>query len=82
MIAESANEFEEIKRCAEGDANPGSEPIRRRRNQLNKLQDDTNYMDYLLTVQEQRSKSKLAATDIRYSVKQSYLNYFKTPKEK
>ena len=54
-IAESANEFEEIKKCAEGDATPfeqGAGTIRRRRNQLNKLQDDNNYMDYLLTVQE------------------------------
>jgi len=54
LIAESANEFEEIKRCAEGYAIQPDQggTIRRRRNQLNKLQDDNNYMDYLLTVQE------------------------------
>jgi hypothetical protein len=77
-IAESANEFEEIKKCAEGDAFPSEQggTVRRRRNQLNKLQDDNNYMDYLLTVQEQRAKDKMASTDIRFSVKQSYLNYF------
>jgi len=51
MVAENANEFEEIKRFADGDFSPGLKAgkARGRRNQLNKLVED-EYMDYLFTV--------------------------------
>jgi hypothetical protein len=40
--------------------------------------DEDNYMDYLLTVAEERHKSHLATKviDIRYSVKESYQKFF------
>lgn len=39
---------------------------------------EDNYMDYLLTVAEERQKNHLVtkATDIRYSVKESYQKFF------
>jgi len=83
MVAENANEFEEIKRFADGDVSPGLKAgkARGRRNQLNKLVED-EYMDYLFTVQEQRNRDKIESNDIRHSVKQTYVNYFKTPDTK
>ena len=43
------------------------------------MHDNTTYMDYLMTVQEQRHQEILQKkeTDIRYSVKEQYLKYFK-----
>lgn len=84
-MAESALEFEEIQRLSSiKDPKKQEETkVRSRRVAISKNPDNDNYMDYLMTVQEQRSKEKLqASTDIRYSVKDSYLKYFKRDDQK
>lgn len=51
----------------------------RRRAIANKMGGDENYIDYLLTVAEERHRNHLItrATDIRFSVKESYQQFFR-----